>query len=61
MSGGGYHLLRKVFACETFGAQAIDFIESGFCETDTRGRFTQNHPSSVSMIVFTERTSHGQA
>jgi len=24
--------VRKVFACETFGLQAIDFIDSGFCE-----------------------------
>jgi hypothetical protein len=26
------HAAQKVFACETFGVQPIDFIDSGFCE-----------------------------
>ncbi len=37
----------KVFARETFGSQAIDFIELGFCENPANGRFTENRSSGA--------------
>lgn len=53
--------LRKVFACETFGPQVIDFIESGFCENPSFGAFINNLLGVQNLRAPNTGACYGQA